>query len=153
MSHPTEETLQFRHQSGLYRAQRHQAIKRGIEWHFTFEGWVAWWVEKLGPKWAEKRGRKADEYCMARKGDKGPYAPWNVECQTSRENCMARKRTKGSSKLSKDQVRTVLLAEGKLSAQFLAAHYGVSRFIIKNVWSGKSYKYIRRRVYLNQDVA
>jgi len=28
---------------------------------------------------------------MARKGDKGPYASWNVECLTNTRNCQARK--------------------------------------------------------------
>jgi hypothetical protein len=36
-------------------------------------------------KW-EQRGRKQGQYCMARKGDVGPYSPDNVDIITIRQN-------------------------------------------------------------------
>lgn len=59
-----------------YTQQKCQADKRKIEWLFTFETW--WQMWEISGKWNE-RGRKKGQYCMARKGDIGPYSPDNVE--------------------------------------------------------------------------
>ncbi len=72
---------------GVYITQRENARRRGIDFLFTFEQWVKWWTKRLGPDWFSKRGRHANEYVMARKGDKGPYAVWNVVCVTASRNC------------------------------------------------------------------
>jgi hypothetical protein len=65
-----------------YVRQRWDAGKRGIEWLFTFEEWVKWWEEAKGPNWMQLRGCHTGQFVMARFEDKGPYAPWNVECIT-----------------------------------------------------------------------
>jgi hypothetical protein len=57
----------------LYRSQRDSAIKRGIEFQFTFEEWNSWWGQDI-----VNRGRKAGQLVMARIGDQGPYHPDNV---------------------------------------------------------------------------
>jgi len=80
-----EEWLEAKN-SGLlmaYRSQKRNAGTRGIQWLFAFKEWQAIWVDsgKL-----EQRGRFGDGYCMSRKNDDGPYAPWNVEIKTIREN-------------------------------------------------------------------
>ena len=59
-----------------YTQQRCAARKRNIEWLFTFESWWKMWDDS--GKWLE-RGRKLNQYCMARKGDIGPYSPDNVD--------------------------------------------------------------------------
>ena len=59
-----------------YTQQLCQARNRNIEWLFTFDTWWKMWDES--GKW-EHRGRKANQYCMARKGDIGPYSPDNVD--------------------------------------------------------------------------
>jgi hypothetical protein len=59
-----------------YIQQKCQADQRNIEWLFTFESWWKMWEES--GKWNE-RGRKTGQYCMARKGDIGPYSPDNVD--------------------------------------------------------------------------
>lgn len=69
-----------------YYHQKRGAKKRKIEWHFTFEEWVQWWKDNLGPDWIKKRGAGIDQYQMARRGDRGPYAVWNVDCLTARQN-------------------------------------------------------------------
>jgi hypothetical protein len=62
------------------------ARTRGIEWCFEYDQWVAWWVKHAGHDWMKKRGRRKGQYCMARRGDKGPYAPGNVDCISVSKN-------------------------------------------------------------------
>lgn len=64
-----------------YNLQRQHAGYRNIEWHFTFESWLAWWGEDI-----DKRGRTSGKLCMARYEDKGPYHPDNVQKLTVAEN-------------------------------------------------------------------
>jgi hypothetical protein len=75
---------------GVFTDQRQSAHRRGIVWEMTFEQWLSVWGDKL-----PLRGRGSEQYCMARTGDKGPYAIWNVRVITGREN---RGETKGRSK-------------------------------------------------------
>jgi len=64
-----------------YICQKKDAKRRGIEWLFTLEEWIACWGEKFAD-----RGRGADRLCMARIGDTGPYSPDNVEIITGGQN-------------------------------------------------------------------
>jgi hypothetical protein len=66
-----------------YRFQKNSAHRRNIPWEFTFELWWEVW-EKSG-KW-EQRGQRADQYCMCRYNDVGPYSPSNVYISTTSEN-------------------------------------------------------------------
>ena len=59
-----------------YNEQRHNANDRGVPWAFVFATW--WEVWERSGKWSE-RGRSRNAYVMARFGDVGPYAAWNVE--------------------------------------------------------------------------
>ena len=59
-----------------YIQQKCQAVKRNIEWLFTFDTWWKMWNDS--GKWSE-RGRKKGQYCMARRGDVGPYSLDNVD--------------------------------------------------------------------------
>ena len=65
-----------------YRIQKHSAAKRGIPFLLTFEQWSEWWL--TDDRWL-RRGRKAGQLQMGRKGNSGPYAPDNVECATKEE--------------------------------------------------------------------
>src|SRR6478736_8729797 len=65
-----------------YSTQRRSAIKRGIHLLFTFEQWSEWWL--TDDRWS-RRGRKAGQLQMGRKGNSGPYAPENVECVTKEQ--------------------------------------------------------------------
>jgi len=71
-----------------FHIQRCNAERRNHEWLLTFEQWWAVW--EASDHWHE-RGRRPDQYCMARDGDEGPYAMDNVSIITNREN---RKRQK-----------------------------------------------------------
>lgn len=64
-----------------YITQRNFAKYRGIEWDLTYADWCELWAEK----W-HLRGRGNDKYCMARHGDAGPYALWNVSIKTNLAN-------------------------------------------------------------------
>ena len=62
--------------------QRYSATKRrNIEWHFTFEEWLAWWGDDI-----VNHGPHRDQLVMARHGDTGPYHPDNVRKATNAEN-------------------------------------------------------------------
>lgn len=68
---------------GVYIRQRANARRRGIPWEFTFNTW--WGVWKNSGKW-EHRGMGKGKYCMARRGDLGPYSPENVRIITFSQN-------------------------------------------------------------------
>jgi hypothetical protein len=64
--------------------QRSNAGKRGIQWNFTFREWWQVWLDS--GKW-ECRGRHANDFVMARYGDKDtPYAADTVYICTSTVN-------------------------------------------------------------------
>ena len=56
-----------------YCQHRTNARKRGIEWCFTLPEWWAVWV--ASEKFSQRR---RGGYGMARRGDVGPYAAWNI---------------------------------------------------------------------------
>lgn len=66
-----------------YATQRQAAKVRGVEWKFTLEEWLAVWIES--GHWA-LRGVGIGRYCMARRGDAGPYSKDNVFIQASTAN-------------------------------------------------------------------
>jgi len=59
-----------------YTQQKCAADQRGIDWLYTFDTWWNQWIDS--GHW-EQRGNKNGQYCMARKGDVGPYSPDNVD--------------------------------------------------------------------------
>ena len=69
-----------------YASQKCTSKKRDIEFKFTFDEWIEWWKNALGPEWRTMRGRERGQYVMARKGDDGPYSPENVECKLHEQN-------------------------------------------------------------------
>lgn len=72
--------------------QRTNAKARGISWELTFwEWWVIW--QESG-KWS-RRGKRADGFCMCRKGDVGPYSKDNVYIATIAENASVANKKSG----------------------------------------------------------
>lgn len=70
---------------------KNRAVARKIDFYFTFERWIKWWEDQLGPNWFERRAsqklfRTKGKFVMARYGDKGPYVEWNVKCITTEDN-------------------------------------------------------------------
>lgn len=66
-----------------YGAQKSMAKRRGIDWNFTFDSWMKWWLDS--GHWYE-RGQGLGKYVMARKGDVGPYSPDNCFATTTELN-------------------------------------------------------------------
>lgn len=96
-----------------YRGQKTRAFERGIAFLLSFDEWLEIWV-KSGRLLS--RGRRRDEYCMARFGDVGPYAIGNVEIITNWLN--ASRASKGR-KLSEEHKRKIGAAsKGKLVTPF-----------------------------------
>lgn len=56
--------------------QKNNARMRGIEFLLTYDEWLKEWQDSGV---LELRGRGRNQYCMARFGDKGPYAVGNVK--------------------------------------------------------------------------
>jgi len=63
--------------------QKKQAGKRNIEWKLTFDEWFKFWQES---GFWEQRGQRADQYCMCRKLDQGPYNLDNIYIDTTSNN-------------------------------------------------------------------
>lgn len=78
-AHCAEEGL--RDPVAAYYQQQQGAARRGIEWRFTFETWWDFWRDHY-----HLRGGAGEQLCMARRGDIGPYAPWNVYKATNAQN-------------------------------------------------------------------
>jgi hypothetical protein len=66
-----------------FRSQKSSAKIRGIPFELTFEEWLQIWQDS---DHLHERGRKKGQYCMARFGDIGPYAVWNVKIILHGEN-------------------------------------------------------------------
>jgi len=66
-----------------YATHRSNAGKREIPFLFTFDEWIKIWLDS--GHWYE-RGTTIGKYCMARFGDKGPYAADNVEIIKHQDN-------------------------------------------------------------------
>ena len=66
-----------------FYSQRHSARLRNIEFLLTYEEWLQIWIDSGH---LSERGRKKDQYVMARFGDKGPYAVGNVKIVTANQN-------------------------------------------------------------------
>lgn len=66
-----------------YRVHKRNSSARGIAFEFTLPEW--WEIWQASGRWAE-RGRTRDAAVMARHGDSGPYAAWNVYITTLASN-------------------------------------------------------------------
>lgn len=71
---------------GKYTKARRNALDRGVEWLFTEAEWLGVWKDSGH---FHERGRGAGQYQMARFGDCGPYAPWNVAIVRMESNAVA----------------------------------------------------------------
>ena len=76
-----------------FRAHRHGAKARGIKFLLTFEEWLTIWNNSGH---LHERGQHRGQYCMARYGDRGPYAIGNVKiiltAANTREGCLGKPR-------------------------------------------------------------
>ena len=130
-----------------WRAQNNSAKRRGIDFLFTLEEWLAWWQRELAAKGPDaERGLRKHQYMMCRYGDTGPYAAGNVYCGTCADNFAdpAFKKTqsahwtqwhsendaymKGRRGAAHPASRAVVTPAGRFESIALAAeHYGITR--------------------------
>lgn len=71
----------------LYKAflqQKSNAEDRGIPFLLSYEEWLKFWQDSGH---LPDRGKRANQYCMARYGDIGPYVLGNIKIITNSENC------------------------------------------------------------------
>lgn len=128
-----------------YRGQKHMAKKRGIPFLFSRPEWIKWWEDKMGSEWLEKRGARRGAYVMARKLDKGPYAPWNVEAILHEENGRAMKPNgtspvgsrNGRVKLTPEQVKEIYLSDDTQVS--IARQYGITDGNVRTIRKGESW--------------
>jgi hypothetical protein len=66
-----------------YNNHKFDAKYRGVAWRFTFDQWMAIWIESGH---MHERGPKLDQYVMARFEDKGAYQVGNVAIVLSSSN-------------------------------------------------------------------
>jgi hypothetical protein len=71
-----------------FKQQKASARRRGISFLLSFEQW--WGIWEASGKW-EQRGKSKGNYCMARYGDKGPYAVKNVFICTVKDGHLKRR--------------------------------------------------------------
>jgi hypothetical protein len=124
-----------------FRVHRSNAKVRNLGFHFTFEQWVKWWEEQLGPNWLLLRGPKKHQYCMARLNDKGPYVVENVKCITNRKNRKEQSKSgenNGRNKLTKEQVDYIRASKDR--NVHLVVRFNVSKGTICNIRRGASWK-------------
>lgn len=67
-------------------AHRQNAKRRNIDFTFTFEQWLQFWLDS--GHWHERGIKTANNYVMSRIGDKGPYSPDNVVIKSNRANVL-----------------------------------------------------------------
>lgn len=124
-----------------FERHRRGAGYRGLPFHFTFEQWCQWWKDNLGPDWFQKRGKGHEKYVMARYGDKGPYALWNVKCITHAAN--SREQWKRA-KLTTAQVSAIYmhLKAGTVTQASLTKQYGISGRTLRDIKTKKTWRSI-----------
>jgi hypothetical protein len=66
-----------------FASQKNHARQRGIPFLLTFDEWYKFWFDS---GFLHLRGRGIGKYCMARFGDKGPYALGNIKIITFCQN-------------------------------------------------------------------
>lgn len=66
-----------------FLVQRWFANKRNIQWNLSYDDWLDIW-QKSGK--FHLRGKGKGKYCMARKGDTGPYEIGNIYITSNEQN-------------------------------------------------------------------
>ena len=88
-----------------YNFQRLRAAERGIAFELGFLEWLKVWGASGH---LASRGRKGDQYCMARYGDRGPYAVGNVKIILGVDNVREAKVGKTLSLAHREKISMVL---------------------------------------------
>ena len=84
-----------------YNTHEKDAKERGISFELSIDDWLEIWI-KSGHFF--DRGHKKGQYCMARFGDKGPYAVNNVKIILHSENVVEGLRGKPKSEQTRQRM-------------------------------------------------
>jgi hypothetical protein len=126
-----------------FHQHKYSAKIRGIEFLFSFEEWLTTWLESSH---FEERGQGAGKFCMARKGDVGPYSKENVRIITNAENLAERVLPKGefvhNSKLSTKDVLFIRENEGIIARKDLAIRFDIRHDHVRDIQKRKSWAWL-----------
>jgi hypothetical protein len=103
--------------------QRQSARRRGIEFDFSFESWLQFWLDS--GHWYQRGIKSADSYVMSRFNDTGPYRLDNVVIKSNRDN--VQEGNIGQSKPGSAVVMTCLHCRYPVSANNRERHWGGQR--------------------------
>lgn len=78
--------LKWKTAKKLFLQKRLGARRLRIKFKLTYEQWEFLWQRELGAGWLQLHGQRRGQYCLARFGDRGPYALGNVKIILSTEN-------------------------------------------------------------------
>lgn len=131
-----------------YNNHRQRAKRSGIPFEFSLSEWISWWEENLGSEWMKLRGCRSGQYVMARNGDVGPYARWNVRAVTCEQNnSEARHLTRENHYWAKMTSSKVIEARKlyvpfctKFGLKSLSRKYGISYGAMQKILHGKSWR-------------
>lgn len=85
---------------GKFSIHKRSARKRGIDFKLNFDEWWSIWTES--GRWDE-RGTGANQYCMCRTSDVGPYEVGNVRIDTMASNSKENYQIMGTDELGRYQ--------------------------------------------------
>jgi len=133
-----------------FAIQKNEARLRGVEWNLTFEQWDQWWMSNgVDKNFSTKHS--ADQLCMCRQGDTGPYSLENIYCATRRQNAIDNRKNNSyglsgnkNPKFGKPAVnsRNVLTPFGKFSSQAAAGReLGINVSTLKTLIKNKPQEY------------
>lgn len=133
----------------LFNDSKSHARERGIDFLFSFDEWVGWWNDQLGPDWMKLRGRGSSMFVMARNDDCGPYHPSNVKCITARENTLEAWQNNlipfgedhPSAKLTEAQA--LIIKKSPEKSVILANRYKVSRLTVNDIKARRRWKHLK----------
>jgi len=120
-----------------YHNQRAQAIIRRIDWNFTFDEWLKFWLDSGH---YEERGLGKLQYCMARFGDIGPYALDNVRIVTTQQNRDECENYRAPNRrLTDENIREIRQLEGQIPRKEIAERFGINYWHIRDIQKRKVY--------------
>ena len=90
-----------RYKQAFYQ-HKADASNRRIEWLLTFDDWLKVWQDS---GLLDQRGSRKGQYCVARFGDTGPYAVWNVKIILHSDNVSEGQKGKAKSEETKQKMR------------------------------------------------
>jgi hypothetical protein len=122
----------------VFAKQKRTSKARGIKFILSYEEWLKIWVASGH---LANRGKQKGQYCMARFGDVGPYAAWNVEIITHQENSARGQLGRSPSITTREKQRQSMLgqklgphsaeAKRKMSLAHKGKHTGIKNIRAK----------------------